>query len=324
MNRLIVNLAQVTANTRRAKQLADDAGYSLVAVLKAVHCHPQLISAIKGAGANSFAFSSIESVAALAPAQMPDRVDRLLLGPSAPGSAEQAVALFGNSIQSTHEAISAFGAAAHAQRLRHGIYIALRTDDDREGLDLNDKNAIELLASAIIANGLCFEGLACNLGCTQLDPMGQGYLSKLKALRTRLSERLGQPVALSLGGSFILPDLPMLSGDRSVRVGELLLAGTEPAARQLADCATAFTLEACIVEVTDKRVLVDMGTAALEAGSFTIGLPNAHVMSMSGEFMVIEADFVTPPCVGDNVQFGLGYGSLKRALSFPFLVWEWV
>jgi ornithine racemase len=325
LNKLIINLAQIATNARVAKSLAHASGYSFVAVLKAVHCHPKLIATLTAAGADSFAFSSVASIAASDPTCLPDRAKRLLLGPSAPSSALLAVTHFGASIQSTMAAIEAFGQAARTQSVSHGIYVALRTGDDREGVEPNDLDTIIALARAVLANGLELIGLACNLGCTSLDPIGTAFIQQVHNVRASLSRALNQDIALSLGGSFLLPDLPDLGGRLSVRVGELLLSGTEPAGRRLCDCATGFHLEANVVEVTHSptRVLLDVGSALLERGGYDMLLPAAQTLSMSGEFMVVTAAFPVTPQVGDVVSFALGYGSLKKALTFPFLEWCW-
>jgi ornithine racemase len=326
LNKLIINLDQIATNARVAKSLAQASGYRFVAVLKAVHCHPKLITTLTAADADSFAFSSVASVAALDPTCLPDRVSRLLLGPGAPSSAPLAITHFGASIQTTLAAIEALGQAARVQSLSHGIYLALRTADDREGIDPNDLETIMFLARAVLANGLKFLGLACNLGCISLDPIGSVFIEQVQSIRTTLAAALRQDIALSLGGSFLLPDLPDLGGNLSVRVGELLLSGTEPAGRQLHECGTGFRLEANVVEVTHNptRVLVDVGSAILEKGGYDILLPSAQTLSMSGEFMVVTADFSAPPKVGDTIGFDLAYGSLKKALTFPFLDWCWV
>jgi predicted amino acid racemase len=325
LNKLIINLDQIATNARVAKSLAQASGYRFVAVLKAVHCHPKLIATLTAAGADSFAFSSVASVVALEPTCLPDRVDRLLLGPSAPSSAALVITHFGSSIQTTLAAIEALGQQARTQSLSHGIYLALRTSDDREGIDPNDLVAISSLAQAVLTNGLQFLGLACNLGCTSLDPIGTAYIEQMQAIRAALAAELRQDIALSFGGSFLLPDLPDLDGGLSVRVGELLLSGTEPAGRKLQDCATGFRLESQVVEVTQNptRVLLDVGSAILEKGGYDILLPAAATLSTSGEFMVVTAKFVVPPKVGDTIVFALGYGSLKKALTFPFLDWCW-
>ena len=326
LNKLIINLGQIATNARAAKALAHASGYQFVAVLKAVHCHPKLIETLTAAGADSFAFSSIASVAASASSDLPERARRLLLGPSAPATAALAVTYFGTSIQSTVESIEALGRAAVAGSLSHGVYLALRTEDDREGINIGDWETILSLARAIVANGLKLEGLACNLGCTQLDPITATRVDQILALRTKLAGELQQDIGLSLGGSFLLPDLQALGGDLSLRVGELLLSGTEPAGRSIETCATGFRIEASIVEVsTDpSRVLVDVGSAALEKGAYKICLPDAQTISMSGEFMVISARFLNKPEVGDLISFELGYNSLKKALTFPFLDWQWI
>ena len=328
MNTLRINLAQVTANTVFAKQVAERAGFALVGVLKAVQCQPKLIEAIQAAGVDQFAFSSSASVAALKPASLPKREARLLLGPSAPDGAAQIVRLFGASIQSSHAMITSLGSAARSLGQGHEVLLALRTGDAREGLDLSDQPAIEAFVETVKSSGLGFAGLACNLGCTQLEKMGQTYLSRLLALRGALSQAHNQVVALSLGGSFILPDLPDVAGPRSVRVGELLLSGTEPAGRPLAGCTTAFSIEATIVEVTPTQnyshILLDIGSAVLEPGAFTFERAGSELVSMSGEFMVLEVNWEVRPHLGDKVRIHLGYDSLKRALSFPFLTWEWV
>ena len=328
MNTLRINLAQVTANTVLAKQIADRAGFALVGVLKAVQCHPQLIKAIQAAGVDLFAFSSLESVAALESASLPLRGARLLLGPSAPRSATQIVRHFGASIQSSNSTLEALGRAARTASQNHNILLAIRTDDAREGIALSDQRAIEALVHKVRACGLGFSGLACNLGCTQLRKMDDTYLSHLLALRDSLSAEHNQNVSLSLGGSFILPDLPAVQGLRSVRVGELLLAGTEPAGRSIAGCATAFSIEATIVEVTSassaSHILLDIGSAVLEQGSFGVQRTETKLVSMSGEFMVLEVNWEICPQVGDKVTIDLGYDSLKRALSFPYLKWTWV
>jgi predicted amino acid racemase len=326
MNKLIINLDQIAINTRFAKTMANARGYQLVGVLKAVQCHPRIIATLLGAGADSLGFSSIASVGALCASDLPDRMTRLLLGPIAPQSAGLAVSLFGTSIQSTLLAIDALGAGSRQQSLVHGVYLAVRTPDDREGVDPNNLEKFVTLALAILSNGLTFEGLACNLGCTTLEPLGVDFIAGLQALRAELKRRLGQEIALSLGGSFVLPDLPALEGSLSVRVGELLLSGSEPAGRKLLNCETGFRLEASVVEVSDNptRVLVDVGSAVLEGGAFEICLSGATTISMSGEFMVIDADFPKRPQVGETVEFALGYDSLKKALSYPFLGWHWI
>jgi ornithine racemase len=325
LNKLIINLEQIETNAQVAKSLAQASGYRFVAVLKAVHCHPKLIATLTIAGADSFAFSSIASVAALSQSNLPDRAARLLLGPSAPSSAHLAVTHFGSSIQSTLEAIEALGQAARDQSLSHGLYLALRTADDREGIDPDDLEAIIARARATLGSGLTLKGLACNLGCTTLDPIGTVFIEKLQGIRVALAREFNQDIDLSLGGSFLLPDLPHLGGNLSVRVGELLLSGTEPAGRALEQCASGFRLEASIVEVSYNpiRVLVDIGSACLERDGYDICLPAARTLSMSGEFMVVTADFPVPPKVGDIISFDLSYGSLKKALTFPFLDWCW-
>lgn len=324
MNKLIINLDRVRANVGMAQQYAAQSGYDLVGVLKAVQNHPKLIATLLAAGANSLAFSSIASVAALSAVHRPDREICLLLGPTAPQSAGEAVRYFSASIQSTHATLEALGKASRDQGLGHAVFLALRTDDGREGVDIFDQGAIDAFVAKAASEGLSFAGLACNLGCTQLEPLAAVYIAQLQAVRARLAKQLERPIALSLGGSFILPDLPQLDGPKSVRVGELLLSGSEPAGRAIAGCATAFHVEASIVEIHAKGgILVDIGSAILEQGHYEIALRDAKTISMSGEFMVIQAEFDTPPKVGDAVRFGLGYECLKKALAFPFLKRQW-
>jgi predicted amino acid racemase len=240
--------------------------------------------------------------------------------------------------------------------LRHGVLLMVELGDLREGILPIDLEAIVQLTLAL--PNLQLLGLATNLGCQHGVAPDASNMAALSALTSAQEARFGIRLPWCSGGnSANLPWLAA-GGDpgriNHLRLGEALLLGREPLSRNAIPGlhTDAITLVAEVIEskrkpmrpwgtrqrssfdhrpaapAPDGEACGDAEPALALRSILALGEQDADPASLSAPGLVIEGassdhlivSGATPAlAVGDEQRFQIGYSSLLRAMTSPFV-----
>jgi ornithine racemase len=243
--------------------------------------------------------------------------------------------------------LAALDQAASQQKRMHAVVLMVELGDLREGIALDD--APEAVRAVLGHPALRLVGLGANLACqngVMPDDRNMGILSGLaddiEALHGISLEVVSGGNSANLNWALHTNDVGRID---ELRLGEAILLGVDPLYRTpIPGLHTdAFTLTAEIIEVAMKpaqpwgdRAQAAFGEAPVRTGSRTVhqailalgrqdvdpdGLQppkGITILGMSSDHLVVDLGD-HPVAVGDEIDFGVGYGALVRAMTSPFV-----
>ena len=354
--RLEIDLQRLHHNARTLVDRLSRVGISVTGVSKATLGLPGIVATWVAAGVRSIGESRIDTIEALHRSSLP--VPLLMVRSPMLREVERVVAHAAISCNSEARVIEALAAAARARGSRHGVLLMVELGDLREGILPADLEAIVQLTlnlPNLQLLGLA-TNLGCQHGVAP-DDSNMALLSALtRAQEARFGIRLPW---CSGGNSANLPWLAaggVPGRINHLRLGEALLLGRDPLSRApIPGLHTdAITLVAEVIESkrkpqqpwgTRQRTSFDhrrtaagpprAGEAPLTPPSLQtqrailcLGDQDADPGSLSADGLTIEGAssdhlIVTGErmelAVGDEQRFQIGYSSLLRAMSSPFV-----
>ena len=352
--RLEIDLKRLHHNARTLVERLGRAGIAITGVSKATLGLPEIVATWIAAGVPSIGESRIASIEALHRSCLP--VPLLMVRSPMLHEVERVVAHAAISCNSEAVVLRALAAAARAQGLRHGVLLMVELGDLREGILPIDLEAIVQLTLTL--PNLQLLGLATNLGCQHGVAPDASNMAALSALTSAQEARFGIRLPWCSGGnSANLPWLAA-GGDpgriNHLRLGEALLLGREPLSRNAIPGlhTDAITLVAEVIE-SKRKPMRPWGTRQRSSFDHRPGAPapdgeacgdaepplalrsilalgeqDADPASLSAPGLVIEGassdhlivSGATPAlAVGDEQRFQIGYSSLLRAMTSPFV-----
>ena len=354
--RLEIHLQRLHHNARTLVDRLGRVGIAVTGVSKATLGLREIVATWIAAGVTSIGESRIDTIEALH--RSPLRVPLLMVRSPMLHEVERVVAHAAISCNSEPLVLQALAAAAQAQGLRHGVLLMVELGDLREGILPADLEAIVQLTLAhpnLQLLGLA-TNLGCQHGVAP-DDSNMAMLSALtRAQEARFGIQLPW---CSGGNSANLPWLAAGGDPGRInhlRLGEALLLGREPLSRSpIPGLHTdAITLVAEVIE-SKQKPMQPWGTRqrtsfdhrptapgppmAGEAGHASeqrlaqrailgLGEQDADPATLSAAGLTIEGAssdhlIVTGPqmslAVGDEQRFQIGYSSLLRAMTSPFV-----
>lgn len=352
--RLEIDLKRLHHNARTLVDRLGRAGIAITGVSKATLALPEIVATWIAAGVPSIGESRIASIEALHRSAIP--VPLLMVRSPMLHEVERVVAHAAISCNSEAVVLRALAAAAQAQGLRHGVLLMVELGDLREGILPADLEAIVQLTLAL--PNLQLLGLAANLGCQHGVAPDASNMAELSALTSAQEARFGIRLPWCSGGnSANLPWLAAGGAAGRInhlRLGEALLLGREPLSRSAIPglYTDAITLVAEVIESKRKpmrpwgtrlRSSFDHRPAAPSAEAerrseaephlamrtiLALGEQDADPASLSAAGLSIEGassdhlivSGANPAlAVGDEQRFQIGYSSLLRAMTSPFV-----
>lgn len=346
--RLCVNLAAIRGNTSRVLGMCAERGIMVTAVTKSFCADLRIASAFLDSGITRLGDARTANLKKLTGFPC----EKWLIRPPMPSEMEEAVRYCDVALHTEISSIRAAAAAARRIGKTHGVVLMMDLGDLREGFFQEE----DLLLAAIETErteGASLRGIGTNLTCMSFVQSTPENMGRLRRLAERVEDVVGHPLDYVSGGNSAALALMLQGGFppgvNHLRLGGGLLFGKERAHYTfLSDTRNdAFILECELVEVREKPSLpigeigvdsygrrpqfVDRGGCRLRAiaavGKQDFDLetstpldPGVHLIGSSSDHTVLDVtDSDRKYAVGDIVQLRLGYFSLLRAATSPYV-----
>jgi predicted amino acid racemase len=302
--RIETDLDKVEQNTRILVERLASTGIRVTGITKAVLGSPGVGAAMLRGGARGLGDSRVPNLARLA--ELDPSPSRTLIRSPMLSQVARVVEVADVSLNTEAVVLAALDQAASQQKRIHAVVLMVELGDLREGIALDD--APEAVRVVLGHSSLRLVGLGANLACQNgvvPDDRNMGIL-------TGLADDIEALHGISLD---VVPGLH----------------------------TNVFTLTAEVIEVAMKpaqpwgdRAQAAFGEAPVRTGSRTVhqailalgrqdvdpdGLQPPEgitILGMSSDHLVVDLGD-HPVAVGDEIDFGVAYGALVRAMTSPFV-----
>jgi predicted amino acid racemase len=343
--RIETDLKKVEHNTRVLVDRLALTGIRVTGITKAVLGSPGVAAAMLRGGARGLGDSRVPNLARLA--KLDQSPLRTLIRSPMLSQAGRVVAVADVSLNTEAVVLAALDRAASRAKRTHGIVLMIELGDLREGIALDD--APEAVRAVLGHSSLRLVGLGANLACQNGVVPDDRNMGILTGLVDNIEALHGISLDVVSGGNSANLHWALNTDDvgrvDELRLGEAILLGVDPLHRTpIPGLHTdAFTLTAEVIEVAMKpvqpwgdRAQAAFGEAPVRTGSGTVhqailalgrqdvdpaGLhppSGITVLGMSSDHAVVDLGDHSV-VVGDEIDFGVGYGALVRAMTSPFV-----
>jgi ornithine racemase len=343
--RLETDLDKVEQNTRTLVDRLAVTGIGVTGITKAVLGSPGVGAAMLRGGARGLGDSRVENLARLT--GLDRSPSRTLIRSPMLSQVAHVVDVADVSLNTEATVLAALDQAASRQQRVHAVVLMVELGDLREGIALAD--APEAVRAVLGYRSLRLVGLGANLACQNgvvPDDRNMGILTKLaddiEALHGISLDIVSGGNSANLNWALRTHDVGRIDG---LRLGEAILLGVDPLDRTpIPGLHTdVFTLTAEVIEVATKpaRPWGDRAQAAFGDAPVRVGNGSVHqailalgrqdvdpvglrppegitVLGMSSDHLVVDLGD-HPVAVGDEIDFGVAYGGLVRAMTSPFV-----
>jgi ornithine racemase len=344
--RIETDLDKVEQNTRILVDRLASRRIRVTGITKAVLGSPGVGAAMLRGGACGLGDSRVPNLARLAGLDRPP--SRTLIRSPMLSQVARVVDVADVSLNTESAVLAALNQVASQQKQTHAVVLMVELGDLREGIAIDD--IYDAVRAVLDHSSLRLVGLGANLACQNgviPDDRNMGILS---ALADEIEALHGISLDVVSGGNSANVTWALHTGDvgrvDELRLGEAILLGVDPLYRTpIPGLHTdAFTLTAEVIEVAMKpaqpwgdRAQAAFGEAPARTGSKTVhqailalgrqdvdpdGLQPPEgitFLGMSSDHLVVDlGDHQV--AVGDEIDFGVGYGALVRAMTSPFVI----
>jgi len=343
--RIEIDLDKVEQNTRILVDRLASMGIRVTGITKAVLGSPGVGAAMLRGGARGLGDSRVPNLARLAGL---DRSPlRTLIRSPMLSQVARVVDVADVSLNTEAVVLAALDQAASQQKRMHAVVLMVELGDLREGIALDD--APEAVRAVLGHSSLRLVGLGANLACQNGVVPDDRNMGILTGLADDIEALHGISLDVVSGGNSANLNWALHTHDvgriDELRLGEAILIGVDPLYRTpIPGLHTdAFTLTAEVIEVAMKpaqpwgdRAQAAFGEAPVRTGSGTVhqailalgrqdvdpdGLQPPEgitILGMSSDHLVVDLGD-HPVAVGDEIDFGVAYGALVRAMTSPFV-----
>lgn len=345
--RVVIDVGKLRHNLEHLVGVCHAKGVSVAVVTKVVCADPQIVALIEQSEADFIADSRVENLAAIHSSK-----PRMLLRLSQPSEVEQVILNAEISLQSELSTIAKLGQAARLHKRPHQVVLMVDMGDLREGIFYEDRSALLAAARAVMAEEyLQLQGIGVNLTCYGAVIPDEQNLGGLVAAAEYLREQLHIDLSLVSGGNSssytMVRDGLVPAGINNLRLGEAFVLGNDTALCQLMPelRGDAFMLVAELIEVQTKPSK-PIGRSGANAFGETVSYPDlglrrrgilaigrqdtnaeglvaldkrVHVLGASSDHLLVDLTEAPEYEVGQEVAFGLDYGTLLRAFTSAYV-----
>ncbi len=343
--RIETDLAKVEQNTRTLVDRLHSSGIRVTGVTKAVLGSPAVGAAMLRGGAGGLGDSRVENLSRLA--ELDRWPLRTLIRSPMLSQVASVVGAADISLNTEAVVLTALDQAAAEQKRMHAVVLVVELGDLREGISLDD--VPEAVRAVLGHSSLRLAGLGANLACQNGVVPDDRNMGVLTRLADDVEARHGISLGVVSGGNSANLNWALHTSDvgriDELRLGEAILLGVDPLDRTpIPGLHTdIFTLTAEIIEIAMKpaqpwgdRAQAAFGEAPARTGSGTVhqailalgrqdvdpdGLrppPGITILGMSSDHLVVDLGD-HEAVVGDEIDFGVGYSALVRAMTSPFV-----
>jgi len=346
--RLEVDLAKIESNTRHLVDQLARRGIGVTGVTKAALGSPGVGSAMLRGGASGLGDARIENLARLAVGER--AASRTLIRSPMLSQAELVVRTATTSLNTGLQVLEALDHEARRLRRTHHVILMVELGDLREGVAPDD--VADLVAATGRLRRLRLAGLGTNLACQNGVIPDDRNMGELSRLAEKVEAESGQRLEVVSGGNSANLPWALSTSDvgrvNDLRIGEAILLGTEPSHRTAIPGlrTDAFVLVAEVIEVgvkpsrpwgsqgqtaygelpapapaagggTTRQAILALGRQDVDLDGL-IPPPGIRILGMSSDHLIVDLGDHRLD-VGDELNFGLGYGALVRAMTSPFV-----
>jgi ornithine racemase len=343
--RIEADLDKVEQNTRILVDRLALTGIRVTGITKAVLGSPGVGAAMLRGGARGLGDSRVPNLLRLAGLDPPP-IRTLIRSPMLSHVA-WVVDAADISLNTEAVVLAALDQAASRQKRMHAVVLMVELGDLREGIALDDVPAA--VRAVLGHSALRLVGLGANLACQNGVVPDDQNMGILTGLAEDIEALHGISLDVVSGGNSANLNWALHARDvgriNDLRIGEAILLGVDPLYRTpIPGLHTdAFTLTAEVIEVAMKpaqpwgdRAQAAFGVAPARTGSRTVhqailalgrqdvdpdGLQppgGIAILGMSSDHLIVDLGD-HPVAVGDEIDFGVGYGALVRAMTSPFV-----
>lgn len=343
--RIETDLDKVEHNTRILVDRFAGAGIRVTGITKAVLGSSGVGAAMLRGGAGGLGDSRVPNLARLA--GLDRSPPRTLIRSPMLSQVAQVIEVADISLNTEAVVLAALDQAASQQKRMHAVVLMVELGDLREGIAPDDVH--EAVRVVLGCSSLRLAGIGANLACQSgvvPDDRNMGILSGLaddiEALHGISLDVVSGGNSANLNWALNTHDVGRIDG---LRLGEAILIGVDPLYRTPIPglYTDAFTLTAEVIEVATKpaqpwgdRAQAAFGEAPVRTGSGTVhqailalgrqdvdpdGLQppeGIRILGMSSDHLVVDLGD-HPVAVGDEIDFGVAYGALVRAMTSPYV-----
>ena len=317
----------------------------MIGVTKSCCGMPAVAEAMLAGGVQGLADSRLGNIRRMKEASI--KAGMLLLRSPALSETADAVRLADVSLNSELQVVAALAQEARTLGKLHQVILTVDVGDRREGLMPGEVVTVAEKVEGL--EGVQLLGLGSNIGCLSDVCPSTWDTQLLVEVVARVEEVIGRRLAVISGGSSI--HLPMVEQGRlpprinQLRIGERILLGTDPGGSQFSSYYTsqdAFRLTGEVIEVKWKtprpeggheslggpplcgdqalqcRAILALGRQDVEVEGLKAKDPGVEVIGATSDHLVVDVT-ANPVEVGDDLEFGLTYAALTRAMASPYV-----
>ena len=343
--RLRIDLQKITQNTEVITGLCAEHSINVIGVTKSCCGMPAVAEAMLAGGVQGLTDSRLGNIRRMKEASI--KAGMLLLRSPALSETADTVRLADVSLNSELQVVAALAQEARTLGKLHQVILTVDVGDRREGLMPGEVATVADKVEGL--EGIQLLGLGSNVGCLSDMCPSRWDTQLLVEVVARVEDVIGRRLSVISGGSSI--HLTMVEQGRlpsrinQLRIGERILLGTDPGGSQFASFYTsqdAFSLTGEVIEVKWKtprpeggheslgglplagdqalqcRAILALGRQDIEVEGLKPKDPGVEVIGATSDHLVVDVT-ANPVEVGDDLEFGLTYAALTRAMASPYV-----
>ena len=283
-------------------------GCTLMIVTKGVCAYPPIVRMLtEHPGVDFLADSRIQNLKSYAAQARQAGKQTVLLRLSMPSEVSEVVEYADVSFQSELSTIRLLDEAAGRAGKRHNVVLMIDLGDLREGIFYEKEEEIfSTVAELLLLKHIRLYGLGTNLTCYGAIIPKNENLSLLVGLARKLEQRFHIRLPMVSGGNsssiYLIEQGNLPEGINNLRLGESFLLGND----------TAYG--------TRIPGTVGVGRQDVDTDSLQPRDPQIEILGGSSDHLLLDLTHCTTVYqVGDRIQFTLGYGSMLKAFTSPYV-----
>jgi len=343
--RIEVDLKRLEGNARLLRQIYGARGINITAVTKAVCGAPPVAAALGRAGIHSFGDSRLANIQRM----REDGIDAefMLIRPPMPSEAARVVRLANVSLNTELSVVRLLAKCAREADTTHGVILMVEMGDLREGIMPSCLHGV--VEQILGMDGVRLVGLGTNLACLNGVVPTESKMSAFSTIVEGVERAFGLSLEIVSGGNSACHGWATSAVDvgrvNHLRIGEAILLGKETVHGQpIPGLATdAFTVVGEVIEVKHKssrpygeigvdafgrrptfsdrglmrRAIVALGEQDIDRDALRPRI-QADIVGVTSDQLVLH-DRGGCLRVGGEVRFDVGYGTLLRAMTSPYV-----
>ncbi len=343
--RIEIELDKLIHNTRKLTALYGSKGIRVTAVTKGVCGSPRIASALLNSGIRSLGDSRIANIQKMRNARIDAQF--ILIRSPMPSEVERVVEFADVSLNTEISVIRLLAEHAAKHGKIHWVILMIELGDLREGILPSDVEAV--VKETISLQGVKLIGIGTNLACFGGVRPTEANMRELSSIAGNIQRKYGIDFEVVSGGNsanyqwFVsTPDVGLIN---HLRIGEAILLGCDTLTRERIPglYTDAFTLVAEVIEFKTKpsrpygetaqdafghvpafedkgdvkRAILALGRQDVDVSAIKPRM-KADVLGASSDHLILDVKDSGLE-VGAEVRFDVGYSTLLRAMTSPYV-----